>query len=217
MISQHIYRRKYVLKVLFQMFVILASCIHYVDIISEITCSHKNSMFCRKGFGVSAYSGLSWYHVIGCLYIYSNKRQRSSIRMRTNLFPSYVNVVGWQSSAIKKNACGWLVLSRLVICSIQMWTSQLSIFFVYSSRPFWQNCHTVNNTLVFPDLSLDARSWRRHQMETCSALLVLREGNPPATGGFPSQRPVTWSFDVFFDLRLNIRLSKQSWGWWFET
>ena len=28
---------------------------------------------------------------------------------------------------------------------------------------------------------------------------------------------VTRSFDVFFDLRLNKRLSKQSWGWWFET
>ena len=34
---------------------------------------------------------------------------------------------------------------------------------------------------------------------------------------FPSQRPVTRSFDVFFDLRLNKRLSKQSWGWWLET
>ena len=31
------------------------------------------------------------------------------------------------------------------------------------------------------------------------------------------QRPVTRSFDVFFDLCLNKRLSKQSWGWWFET
>ena len=29
--------------------------------------------------------------------------------------------------------------------------------------------------------------------------------------------PVTRSFDVFFDLRLNKQLSKQSWGWWFET
>ena len=35
-------------------------------------------------------------------------------------------------------------------------------------------------------------------------------------GEFPSQRPLTRSFDVFFDLRLNKRLSKQSWGWWFE-
>ena len=30
-------------------------------------------------------------------------------------------------------------------------------------------------------------------------------------------RPVTRSFDVFVDLRPNKRLSKQWWGWWFET
>ena len=36
-------------------------------------------------------------------------------------------------------------------------------------------------------------------------------------GEFPAQRPVTRSFDVFFDLRPNKRLSKQPWGWWFET
>ena len=36
-------------------------------------------------------------------------------------------------------------------------------------------------------------------------------------GEFPTQRPVTRSFDVFFELRLNKRLSKQPWGWWFET
>ena len=33
----------------------------------------------------------------------------------------------------------------------------------------------------------------------------------------PSTKPVTRSFDIFFDLRLNKRLSKQWWGWWFET
>ena len=36
-------------------------------------------------------------------------------------------------------------------------------------------------------------------------------------GEFPTRRPVTRSFDVFFDMRLNKRLSKQPWGWWFET
>ena len=36
-------------------------------------------------------------------------------------------------------------------------------------------------------------------------------------GDFPTQRPVTRSFDVFFDLRPNKRSSKQSWGWWFGT
>ena len=42
-------------------------------------------------------------------------------------------------------------------------------------------------------------------------------GNSPVTGEFPAQRPVTRKFDAFFDLRLDKRLSKQSWGWWFET
>ena len=33
-------------------------------------------------------------------------------------------------------------------------------------------------------------------------LLALCAGNSPVNGEFPSQRPVTWSFDVFFDLCL---------------
>ena len=41
-------------------------------------------------------------------------------------------------------------------------------------------------------------------------------GHSPAPGEFPAQRPVTRSFDVFYDLRLKKRLSKQSWGWWLE-
>ena len=39
----------------------------------------------------------------------------------------------------------------------------------------------------------------------------------PVPGESPTQRPVTRSFDVFFDLPLNKRLSKQSRGWLFET
>ena len=59
--------------------------------------------------------------------------------------------------------------------------------------------------------------WRRHQMETFSALLAICVGNSPVTGEFPSQRPVTRSFDGFFDLRLNKRLSKRPRRRWFET
>ena len=58
-------------------------------------------------------------------------------------------------------------------------------------------------------------TWWRHQMETF--LLAICAGNSPVPGEFPTQRPVTRSFDVFFGLRLNKRLSKQPWGWWFET
>ena len=60
-------------------------------------------------------------------------------------------------------------------------------------------------------------SWWRHQMETFSALLAICAGNSPVRGEFSTQRPVTRSFGVFFDIRLDKRLSKQSWGWWFET
>ena len=48
-------------------------------------------------------------------------------------------------------------------------------------------------------------------------LLVYSCFNPPITGGFPSQRPATRSFEVFFDLCLNKQLSKWSRRRWFET
>ena len=56
-------------------------------------------------------------------------------------------------------------------------------------------------------------SWWCHPIETFSTSLAICAGNSPVTGEFPAQRPVTRSYDVFFDLRLNKRLSKQSWSW----
>ena len=47
-------------------------------------------------------------------------------------------------------------------------------------------------------------------METFAALMALCEENSPVTGVFSSQRPVTWSFDVFFDLCLDKRLKKNT-------
>ena len=60
-------------------------------------------------------------------------------------------------------------------------------------------------------------AWWRYQMGTFSALLAICAGNSPVPGEFPGQRPVTRSFDVFFDLRPNKWHSKQSWGCWLET
>ena len=54
-------------------------------------------------------------------------------------------------------------------------------------------------------------------METFSTLLAICAGNSQVFGDFPAQRSATRSFDVFFDQRPNERLSKHSWGWWFET
>ena len=77
-------------------------------------------------------------------------------------------------------------------------------------------------TNVYGQLSPTTRqpvtnSWWRHKWKTFSALLAICAGNSPVPGEFPTQRPVTRSFGVFFDLCPNKRLSKQSWGWWFET
>ena len=79
-------------------------------------------------------------------------------------------------------------------------------------------CQIYQRTVCLLNIAsiIDKFTWRHHQMETISVLLALCAGNSPVTGEFPTQRPVTRSFDVFFDLRLNKRLSKQSWGWWFE-
>ena len=63
----------------------------------------------------------------------------------------------------------------------------------------------------------NSSTWCRHQMEIFSALLAICVGNSPVPGEFPAQKPVTRSFDVFFDLRLNKRLSRESRGGWFET
>ena len=54
-------------------------------------------------------------------------------------------------------------------------------------------------------------------MEKISVLLALCEGNPLVTRGFPPRSPLTLSFDVFSDLRLNKRLSKQPIRRWLET
>ena len=78
----------------------------------------------------------------------------------------------------------------------------------------WTSQAMISTVCTYKNL---LRSFMRsHQMETFSALLALCVRNSPVTDEFPSQKPVTQSFDVFFDLRLNKWLSKQSWGRWFQ-
>ena len=61
-----------------------------------------------------------------------------------------------------------------------------------------------------PQIMMTSSNW------SISVLLALCVGYSPVPGEFPSQRPVTRSFDIFFEQCLNKRFSKQSWGWWFE-
>ena len=109
------------------------------------------------------------------------------------------------SYAILKWVLGWLWV-------FSAYTHELHYSQSYSG--FWNEV----SKHVIPILQEWKRfTWWRHQMETLSALLATCVGNSPASAEFPAQRPVTRSFDVFFDLCLNKRPRKQSRGWWFET
>ena len=75
----------------------------------------------------------------------------------------------------------------------------------------WYNTCCATNTRVCKSFMMTSSSGKK------SASLAICAGNSPVTVEFPAQRPVTRGFDVFYDLRPNERLSKQSWVWWFET
>ena len=78
------------------------------------------------------------------------------------------------------------------------------LFFIFNSRFYFSReklilaCPHLASNHFCSELWLLNKTWWRHQMETFSPLLALCDGNPPVTDGFPPQRPVTRSFDVFF-------------------
>ena len=119
-------------------------------------------------------------------------------------------------------------LIRIVKPGMRIWVSCPSIAFSLSHRELKYYCcifllADVFNWLNLPE-QIVAITWCcvLHYMMTSSngnipALLAICARNSPATGEFPSQRPVTRSFNVFFDLRLNKRLGEQSRRRWVET
>ena len=98
-----------------------------------------------------------------------------------------------------------------IYCGVSCQEGPTRHYYAWQIGPFWQD--TLDMSFLNGCLPI---TWWRHQMETFFALLALCAGNSTVTGEFPSQRPVMRRFDDFFDLLLNKRLSKQSWGWWFE-
>ena len=68
--------------------------------------------------------------------------------------------------------------------------------------------NVIGNIYVLQIMYLNKmKSMMTSSMETFSALLAICAGNSPVPGEFPTQRPVARSFDVYFDLRPNKRLS----------
>ena len=78
----------------------------------------------------------------------------------------------------------------------------------FANRTIFTNALSQNFWVLFTITHDDVIKWKYFP---CYRPFV------PVNGEFPAQRPVPRNSYVFFDLRLNKRLSKQSWGWWFET
>ena len=86
---------------------------------------------------------------------------------------------------------------------------------------FWQPYRSHNAlwelVIIIRQQVRNLTSWWRHPVEIFRALLAICAGNSQVTGEFPTQRPVTQSFDNLFHLRLNKWMGKQSFGWRFAT
>ena len=116
----------------------------------------------------------------------------------------------------------WIVNHGWFLCvhGIVLWVSYIKFWWIHAMDCFY--LYTLRFTSMVPEVLRlpqwnNSEAWWHHQMGTFSALVAICLGKSLVPDKFHAQRPVTWSFDVFFDLRLNKRLSKQSWGWWFET
>ena len=160
-----------------------------------------------------------------------------SVKLGSTLVPFRGIISGWRQNLIAKSrSCTCICRNLPTICqsfydlmtisgnNSSAWRRPVKTT-PFSSRNMYSKVTLATHpedqlTLPTPTTEIQpsylSNTWWRHQMETFSAWLAICAGNSPVPGEFPPQRPVTRSFDVFFDLRLNKRLSKQSWGWWFE-
>ena len=126
----------------------------------------------------------------------------------------------------------WQHILSLNYCRAYAWNMVYSNWSKSAIRTQWNKDENVYILCCFAvlkkffrEMSYWLLSWKTVQsysMMTSSNGNIFRVTGPlcgefTGPGEFPTQRPVTRSFDVYFDLRLNKRLCKQSRGWWFET
>ena len=117
-----------------------------------------------------------------------------------------------------------------------MATEELSNCNVPNAKTAWKQmrkisyfmilCCVIRNVMVFWKLIChytrdpnDITGWNMMKSSNGNIFRVTGHLCGEFTGPrwIPHAKPVTRSFGVFFDLLLNKRLSKQWWGWWFET
>ena len=176
--------------------------------------SKLNLIFVNDGWGIS-----------------SEVPIRETSLVRTNDKPTLVQVMAWcrQATSHYLSQCWPRFVSPYGVTRPQ-WVTHNEIRLLAHLKPFLPNtsthlsifCNTLSVIMIMSMGVLIIRNmssvtWWRHQMESFPALLALCAGDSPVTGEFPSQMLLRRSFGIFFHLRPNKRLSKQSRRRWFET
>ena len=105
------------------------------------------------------------------------------------------------------------------LCGRKRYTEYQELSSYQGWRQIWHNDNSRFSVYGGSDTKFSVTiTWWRHKMETFPRYWpFVRKIHVADTGGFPSQRPVARRFDVFFDVRLDKQLSKQSKCRWFET
>ena len=185
-------------------------CVRSVSTKTKIICFSKVSI----GQKIS-HNKLIITHNVNMCYVWWKINPNNDIMnvqdgvIKWKYFPRYWPFVRriHRSPANSPNKGQWRgALMFSLICALNKWLSEQSWNWRFEtpSRSLSRHCNVVANDWQ--------ASWWRHQMAIFSALPSLCAGNSSVTGEFSSQRPVTLSFDVLFDLHLNKRLSEQSGG-----
>ena len=149
--------------------------------------------FCKRYFQMQVYQWNLW---ISLLF---------SQKLRNYIIPALFQIITWRRPGDEPlSEQWWSVYWRMyALLGLNELILMQQYFSIFRCMIWW---HVISSN-----------PWWRLQMESFSALPPFCVGNLPVTGEIPTQRPVTRSFDVFFDLRLNKRWSTQWCGWWFET
>ena len=111
----------------------------------------------------------------------------------------------------------WNINHRVpCVKELWIWTCRVQIGDLVSASMYWPGSHFIN---VFSQFEFH---WNFVSMMTSSNGNIFRVtghlcGEFTCPRWIPHTKASDAGFDVFFDLHLNKRLSKQSRGWWFET
>ena len=155
-----------------------------------------------------------------CRFCFSYRDKGNANKENTVNFIDFITVRFLHVVLVRSNnsSCMMIIWRKIMIITIELCTNRSCVWLL------WFNLYTGTAIFVTDCFLWDIINqacpngpWWRHQMENFSASLAICTGNSPVTGEFPAQRPVTRSFDVFFDIGQNKRLSKEWSGWWFET